>query len=423
MGIESPLPVAEALVEPVADAASQASSQEPKEHPAVDREAIAAIESWLMSQARFLPDLGTVLEALSNRLVEAGIPLCRSTTIIQTLHPRYVAVSRIWTCGEAMREERPVYNPDSVTMYERSPLRYIRENDCWLNVRLDQGHDLDVPMLDRLAADGLVHYVLAPIHFSDGAINGVSWSTDNALGFTDEHVAIFDRLLKPLSLVVEIKGLRRIMPEILAAYVGSDPARRILDGAIHRGDVQSTDAAMLVCDLRGYTSMSNNADPDRVVEWLNGYFDTVVPAIEDEDGEILKFMGDGVFAAFTVSEDPKSCNACQRALRAAHKVLNNLGCVECMLDDYQPVISLHVGNVAYGNIGAGDRLDFTVIGGDVNLVSRLEGVCKDLGRRLVMSERFASYISEPVEDLGRFALKGFDDKVPVFGLKSVERGN
>ncbi len=423
MGIERPLPVAEAVVEPVADAAAQALPQAPAEHPAVNHEAIAGIESWLVSQARFLPNLGDVLEVLSDRLVGAGIPLCRSTTIIQTLHPRYVAVSRIWTCGEAMREERPVYNPDNLTMYERSPLRYVRENDCWINVRLDRDHGLDVPMLDRLASEGIVHYVLAPIHFSDGVINGVSWATDHRLGFTDEHVAIFDRLLKPLSLVVEIKGLRRIMPEILAAYVGSDPSRRILDGAIHRGDVQSTDAAMLVCDLRGYTSMSNNAEPARVVEWLNGYFDTVVPAIEDQGGDILKFMGDGVFAAFTVSEDPESCDACQRALKAAHNVLNNLGCVECMLDDYQPVISLHVGNVAYGNIGAGDRLDFTVIGSDVNLVSRLEGICKDLDRRLVMSERFASYISEPTQDLGRFALKGFEEKVPVFGLKSVERGN
>ena len=69
-------------------------------------------------------------------------------------------------------------------------------------------------------------------------------------------------------------------------------------------------------------------------------------------------------------------------------------------------IALHVGDVIYGNIGGDNRLDFTVIGPAVNLVARIERLCRELGRALLLSEAFVLAAQVAVEPLGRFPLKG-----------------
>ena len=80
--------------------------------------------------------------------------------------------------------------------------------------------------------------------------------------------------------------------------------------------------------------------------------------------------------------------------------------------------ALHYGEVSYGNIGAGDRLDFTVIRGDVNLTSRIERLCRELDRNLIMSEEFVRNLNSPVFEIGRFRLRGFSRKQLLFGLPS-----
>src|SRR5690606_33775971 len=149
---------------------------------------------------------------------------------------------------------------------------------------------------------------------------------------------------------------------------------------------------MVTLDLRGFTALSDREPPERMTEWLNGYFDIAVPGIEAEGGEVLKFMGDGVLATFTVDGDPDE--ACRRALRAAGSVIDALQGATGMFAPYRPVAALHRGTIAYGNVGASDRLDFTAIGSDVNLLSRLEALCKSLDLTLLMSERFARGVGQ-----------------------------
>jgi adenylate cyclase len=81
--------------------------------------------------------------------------------------------------------------------------------------------------------------------------------------------------------------------------------------------------------------------------------------------------------------------------------------------------ALHYGEVSYGNIGAGDRLDFTVIGPDVNLTSRIERLCRELDRSLIMSEDFARYLNSPVYEIGYFRLRGFSRTQLLFGLPTA----
>src|SRR5688572_18910358 len=102
----------------------------------MDAAAPAGIETWLLNEAMTVPDLGTVVESLCNRLNAAGLPVDRASTHVQTLHPRYVAVSRIWESGKGVREVRPLYDPAGLADYRRSPLRVVRETGVRLDVRL-----------------------------------------------------------------------------------------------------------------------------------------------------------------------------------------------------------------------------------------------------------------------------------------------
>jgi hypothetical protein len=85
------------------------------------------------------------------------------------------------------------------------------------------------------------------------------------------------------------------------------------------------------------------------------------------------------------------------------------------ISDAQAGFALHHGQVSYGNIGAGDRLDFTVIGPDVNLTSRIERLCRELDRQLIMSKDFVTCLDRPMFEIGHFQLRGFSQMQLLFG--------
>src|SRR5262249_23063954 len=180
------------------------------------------------------------------------------------------------------------------------------------------------------------------------------------------------------------------------------------------GQVETLEAALLLCDLRGFTELSNRLPVERVLELLNAYFDRVVPAIAAEGGEILKFMGDAVLAFF---HRDAAADACSAGLRAAQGALESLGAFPAPDAELIAGVALHYGEVSYGNIGSGRRLDFTLIGPDVNLLSRIEGVCSTTGRPLLMSGRFADLLaSAKTLSIDRHALRGFADPIELFAL-------
>jgi adenylate cyclase len=172
----------------------------------------------------------------------------------------------------------------------------------------------------------------------------------------------------------------------------------------------------MVCDLRGFTEMSNRLPCDRVLQLLNAYFQCVVPAIGDSGGEVIKFMGDGVLAFF---QHENASAGCAAALRAGVTALERLQARVTFDPPLRAGVALHYGEMSYGNIGYGHRLDFTLIGPDVNLVSRLQGICSKTGRPLLMSERFARLLDPmPVMALGGYKLKGFSEPAEVYTVDS-----
>jgi len=238
--------------------------------------------------------------------------------------------------------------------------------------------------------------------------------SDGEGGFAARHLELIERLRQPLAAALEPTAMRRSTASLLHTYLGDGPAKAVLAGAIRRGDRRRIEAAILFSDLRGFTAMSELLDEAALFGALDRYFEAVVEAVRAEGGDVLKFLGDGVLAIFPVAALGDRPAACRAALRAIERAG---GALAVALPDGRALAftaTLHVGEVVYGNIGSPDRLDFTVLGPAVNLVSRLEGLAKQLGRAVLCSAAFAQALGLTAPSLGRFPLKGVADQQEVF---------
>ena len=166
----------------------------------------------------------------------------------------------------------------------------------------------------------------------------------------------------------------------------SHASELILAGATRRGSGTTVRAAIMICDLRDFTRISDNWPRDDVIDLLNDYFDAMSEPIARHGGEILKFIGDGLLAIFPLSE-PNACANLLQAVAEARQAMIALNEKngETGRAPLNYGIGVHVGDVMYGNIGSRSRLDFTVIGPAVNMASRLETLTKQLGKPVLLS--------------------------------------
>ena len=206
----------------------------------------------------------------------------------------------------------------------------------------------------------------------------------------------------------------------LEAYLGRRSAARVLAAPLGRNIGETIQAALLYADLRGFTTLSDNNPPAVVVAALDAWFDRIAGAVHAFGGEVLKFIGDGMLAIFPiVAGTPRSaCDAALRAVSAARIGMARLD--EQRLRQGLPALpfgaALHLGEILWGNIGAADRLDFTAIGPAVNLVSRLEGLCKPLRKTVLVSGALAAETEIPLIALGMHRLRGIASPCLVFTL-------
>jgi adenylate cyclase len=217
--------------------------------------------------------------------------------------------------------------------------------------------------------------------------------------------------------VVELRETRRVAVTLLDTYVGPRAGAKILDGWVRRGDLEIIDAVVLCGDLRGFTPLAMDLSPRETVAMLNDYFETVCGPLRDAGGEILKFIGDGVLAAFPYTGDVNA--ACTSALGGAGRSLAALEALPPRQVAGRDVklrmgIALHIGQVAFGNIGSSSRLDFTVIGHAVNVASRLAGLCSRLDRSLLVSAAFAAEVPTGAVQVGTHAVRGLPAEQAVY---------
>ena len=268
--------------------------------------------------------------------------------------------------------------------------------------------------------DGYSEYIAWPIDHTFDKRHVVTFSTNRPGGFTGEHVDFLRDLLPALTLVSEIR-LKNIMARtLLQTYVGPHASEQILSGVITRGSGTTVGAAIMICDLRDFTAISDLWPRDDVIQLLNDYFDAMSDPIERHGGEILKFMGDGLLAIFPLSK-PSACEDLLTAIREGQEAMAKVNEQHQRLgrDPLRYGVGVHVGDVMYGNIGSRRRLDFTVIGPAVNVASRLETLTKEVRRPVLLSRAFVEMATctEEMDNLGTFPLRGLGEPVEVFAFR------
>jgi adenylate cyclase len=383
----------------------------------------ATIAAWLVDGARSASKSEDVLTEMCVRLSQSGVPLWRVAVYVNTLHPQILARRFLWRPGaDAGVDEAPFAFATNVG-YRDSPINRIRANGMTIRRRLaDPDCPLDFEVLKELREEGATDYLATALRFTNGEIHAASFTTQQAGGFADAEMGALESILQPLARVAEVRALRRTAVNLLDAYVGHDAGERILAGRIQRGDTETIRAAIWLSDMRGFTKLADTIPPQALIERLNVFFDCLVPAIEAEGGEVLKFIGDGLLAIFRFADEADVEAACARALRAARQAREKIEALPAFGEGEGETrlrfgLALHLGEALYGNIGGGGRLDFTCIGPAINMAARLEKIASKLGRVIVASEAFARQRPDDFASLGAFELAGFRSAQNVFGLR------
>lgn len=375
---------------------------------------------WLTHETRDQRFIDNIFAEMCLRLQRAGIPLKRASLHLLIHHPQWLGARIMWADG--MREAelaRVDYDVRERSEYIGSPADEIYDGAVEVreNLERDPAPSRSHALYEEMRSKGLTDYVAWPLYHTLGKQHMVTFATDRPGGFDDADIAGLRQLLPVLALVSEIRMKNRLARTLLETYVGSHAGELILAGATRRGSGTTVRAAIMICDLRDFTKISDNWPRDDVIDLLNGYFDAMSEPIARHGGEILKFIGDGLLAIFPLSQ-PQACADLLRAVSEARKAMADLNRRngETGRAPLNYGIGIHVGDVMYGNIGSRSRLDFTVIGPAVNMASRLEALTKQLGRTVLLSKAFAELVENEfeLEHVGEHPVRGFSDPIELF---------
>jgi len=382
---------------------------------------------WFVTEAYRIADTGQLIGAAGEQLVAAGIPLFRLAYFQLTLHPEFAGKSYVWRRGRGVEVSEAAHGLLQGAQYLDNPLPPVFEQRRTIRVHLENVEP-QAPILKELKADGATDYVALPLLFTTGHVDALSVVSDKPGGFSAVDLDRMFQLQFAFTRIVETHSLRDLAVNLLDAYVGRAAGQRILAGEVKRGDGQTIEAVLWYCDLRGFTRASDRLPRDAIIGLLNDYFSIMGGAVTGAGGEILKFMGDGMLAMLPIASPAERSATAARAIEAAvgaYRMIAALNLMRTTVDEpsVRFGLALHVGEVMFGNIGASARLDFTVIGPAVNHAARLEKLCGQLDRPIVVSQALAALLPErEVVLLGRHLLKDIDEPQPVYSLSNVSPG-
>ncbi|MCE4224258.1 adenylate/guanylate cyclase domain-containing protein [Methylobacterium sp. C25] len=391
----------------------------------------ARLRDWITERATASDDGEALLDGLCNALCDAGVPLWRASVSGPTIDPAHRSVGLTWYAQEGMTLVFIPHEQDEA-MWLRSPIFALLESgEHSVRYRLEAlRNGEDFPILHELRDQGGTDYLLHLITFAPGiALRGValSFATRAQGGFDQDSVSVIEGILPTLGLALARLSLAHTLREVLGTYVGPVTAGQVLEGNVRRGQGRTVSAAILLADLRGFTALSDRSDPLDMVTWLNEHFDALGDPVTGRGGEILKFLGDGFLAAFTVPDaGALPCNVCREALSAAVDALAANDALNARRraagrPELPADLVLHFGEVVYGNVGTGRRLDFTLIGRAVNEASRIEGQCQSLGHPLLISDAFAARCADALEEVGTVPLRGLARPQRLWTLPGLDR--
>ena len=360
--------------------------------------------TWLIDEASSVPGPDHFLTTLGAQLIADGLPLSGGALTLAAPHP--IIARRAW-----------LWRAQTGAVIEALGFGSLDSNGP------DQGN----AGRDWLTGLGtaLVHeYVAGPA--ADSPTSDSSRSDRPVLGWaasrslTEAESSLLQEVARFAAAPLAVLVARSTLAALLEAYLGRRSAAQVLAGRLRRETGETLRAVLLYGDLRGFTELSETMAPEAVVGALGAWFDRIAGAVHAFGGEVLKFIGDGVLAIFPIGErDPSAASdAALRAVAAARAGMAHLDAArgEQGLSPLPFGMALHLGEMLWGNIGTADRLDFTAIGSAVNLVVRLEGLCRPLGRSVLISGAVAAETAAALIPLGEHVLRGIAEPCAIFAL-------
>lgn len=220
---------------------------------------------------------------------------------------------------------------------------------------------------------------------------------------------------------------RDLIKDTFGKYVAREVRDEVMSGKVPL-DGEIKQVTVLFADLRDFTPMTETTEPKRLVRMMNRYFKEMAEAIQEQEGLVLQFIGDEIYAVFGAPLALEDHPA--RAFRAGLNMQKRLQELNLALDaegypQLQHGIGIHTGQVLAANIGSPDRLSYLLVGDTVNLASRLQGLTREIGTEMVLSA--ATYNRLPSEDLKDIQLKklesvrvkGRQNPVEAYSLEAI----
>ncbi len=370
------------------------------------------------------------------RIYGAGFPMQRVQIGMDTLHPRYGSHTFVWQPGSRAMIRSHERSMISQEMYLRSPVYFMRTRGLsQLRRRLDQDDLEDFLLFPELRAEGYTEYAACLVPYDPAQLEAIARKTDSAGEAADSGRAVdgiffscatrcsggFDHgqldqvtaTLPYLAISLKSRLTYDVASTVLGTYLGGDAGHRVLNGTIERGSGQAIRAVIWFSDLRGFTKLTDTLPRDDLIAVLNDYLEAMARPVQDKNGQILKFMGDGLLAVFDLTGRDEAA-VCRDALEAAAQLRREFPTFNAQRRKAgKPTmdfgLALHLGEVLYGNIGASERLDFTVVGPAVNEASRIQALCRPLDRNVLVSSAFREAAGDKgtrLEPLGSHQLRG-----------------
>jgi adenylate cyclase len=222
-------------------------------------------------------------------------------------------------------------------------------------------------------------------------------------------------------LMIEDISTEKRMKSTMSRYMDPGIADQLLAGGDEVLGGRSVEATVLFCDIRGFTSISEELGPQPTVALLNEYFTIMVECVQKQGGMLDKFIGDAIMAVFGLPVRQEDDG--DRAVRTAVSMISELrhwnqqraAAGKVPLDIG---IGINTDKVVSGNIGSPKRMDYTIIGDGVNLASRLESACKQYHSHILITENTLHHLrgTYRMREADRVVVKGRHEPVPIYEI-------
>lgn len=222
-----------------------------------------------------------------------------------------------------------------------------------------------------------------------------------------------------------VKGLkeRDMVKNFFGKYVGQAVMQDVLQKKSLELGGTLAHISVLFCDIRNFTSIAESLTPEKTVKMLNIYFSEIVQCIDSHKGYLDKYLGDGLLVVFGAPVKVKE--HAQHACLAALDFVNSLERVnEKLRKEELPQIDIgvgiHSGDAVVGNIGAAQRMEYSVIGDTVNVASRVERLTRDFDKKILLTQETVDLLSGEFEldSIGCHLVKGKKSEICLYELKS-----